>query len=179
MKTFAIAGLAVTLLAGASGLQARQAAQKDQSWLGQLVGEWDSEAEVVMEPGKPPVKSRGTESVRAIGLWIVAENRGSIMDMPFTGLLTVGYDPLKRKFIGTWIDSISTYLWKYEGTMDATGKVLTLETEGPNPAAGGKLARFRDVIELKSKDHRVLTSSMQGEDGKWMTFLTVNYRRKK
>ena len=42
----------------------------------------------------------------------------------------------------------------------------------------GKLAKYRDVIEPKSDDHRVLTSHVQGEDGSWQSFMTAHYRRK-
>jgi hypothetical protein len=149
-------------------------------WLQQFVGEWESESEVFMEPGKPPMKFKGTESSRMIGaFWVVAEGKGDMMGMPFTSLLTLGYDPEKNKYIGSWIDSMDIYLWRYEGTVDPTGKILTLETEGPCPMAPGGLSKFKEVTEFKSKDHRVFTSLRQGEDGKWTTVVTVNSRRKK
>ncbi len=101
------------------------------------------------------------------------------MEMPMTGVMTLGYDPEKKKYVGTWVDSMTSHLWRYEGTVDAAGKVLTLDTEGPNPAAPGKTAKFKERIEFKSKDHKVFTSSMQGDDGEWVTFMTMNSKRKK
>ena len=134
----------------------------------------------MMEPGKPAIKAKGTETSRLIGgFWVVGEGKGEMMNMPFTSVLTLGYDPDKKKYVGTWVDSMSSYLWKYEGTVDATGKILTLETEGPCPMAPGKLSKFREVTEFKSKDHRVFTSSILADDGKWTTMVTVNSHRKK
>jgi hypothetical protein len=43
----------------------------------------------------------------------------------------------------------------------------------------GTLSKFRDVTEFKSADHRVFTSSMLGEDGKWMTMVKGSSTRKK
>ncbi len=43
----------------------------------------------------------------------------------------------------------------------------------------GKTARYRDVIELKSDDHRTLTGNVQNADGTWQQFMTVDYRRRK
>lgn len=155
--------------------------EKEHLWLQKLVGEWTSEAEAVMEPGKPPVKCKGTETVRSIGgLWTVGEGTG---EMPGGGManmiLTLGYDPAKKRFVGTWIGSMMTTMWVYSGALDASGKTLTLDTEGPNMAAEGKTAKYREAIEFKNDDHRVFTSSMQGDDGAWQTFMTANYRRKK
>jgi len=155
--------------------------QKEHQWLHKLVGEWTSEGEANMEPGKPLEKFRSSESVRSLGgLWVLCESQG---EMPGGGtatmLMTLGYDPQKQKFVGTWIGSMMTYLWVYEGSLDATQKILTLNAEGPAMAAEGKLVKYRDVIEFKSDDHRVLTSHMLGDDGEWRQFMTAHYRRKK
>lgn len=147
----------------------------------ELVGEWTSEADATMEPGKPPEKFKGTESVRSLGgLWILAEGQG---EMPGGGaattMMTLGYDPQKKRYLGTFIGSMMTHLWVYDGALDAGERVLTLETEGPSVAGDGKMAKYRDAIELKSDDHRVLTSHMLGEDGAWHGFMTATYRRKR
>ena len=155
--------------------------QKEHQWLQRLVGEWTSESEAVCAPGEPPMKFQGSESVRSLGgLWILAEGQG---EMPGGGLgkmlLTLGYDPQRKRYVGTWVGSMMTHLWVYDGSMDATGKVLTLETEGPAMTGDGKMAKYKDVIELRSDDHRVLTSHMRADDGTWQQFMTAHYRRKK
>jgi hypothetical protein len=155
---------------------------KEHAWLQQFVGDWETDVEINMEPGKPPVKGKGVESDRMLGgFWLVAEGSGTMEGMPgtMTSLLTLGYDPEQKAYVGTWIDSMTSYLWKYNGSVDPSGKKLTLECEGPCPMKPGKLSKFREVTEFKSKDHRVFTSSMLGDDGKWASMVTVHYHRKK
>ena len=41
---------------------------KEHQWLQKLVGEWTCESEATMEPGKPPERFTGTESVTS-GCW--------------------------------------------------------------------------------------------------------------
>jgi hypothetical protein len=152
---------------------------KEHQWLQKLVGEWTFEAECVMGPDQPPVKSTGTESVRSLGgLWTLGEGRG---EMPGGGigttLMTLGYDPARKQFVGTFVGSMMTQLWVYDGALDPGGTVLTLDTEGPSFAGDGKLVKFQDVIEFKSDDHRVLSSQALGDDGKWHRFMTASYRR--
>jgi uncharacterized protein DUF1579 len=184
VKKFAIAGLVMTLLAGAA-LAAEEtpklpAPEKEHLWLQQCVGEWESEAEVMMEPGKPPVKCKGTEKTRSLGgFWVVGEGESEMMGMSFKNVMTLGYDAQKKKYVGTWVDSMTSHMWHYEGTVDASGKILTLNSEGPCPCNPGQVVKVREVVEFKNKDHRVFTSSMQGPDGKWNTVVTVNSWRKK
>lgn len=155
--------------------------QKEHQWLQKFVGEWTFEADMQMGPDQPATKSRGSESVRSLGgLWILAEGEG---EMPGGGsattILTLGYDPQKKRYLGTWLGSMMTHLWVYDGALDANGSVLTLDTEGPSMAGDGKTSKYQDVIDFKSDDHRVLSSQVLGDDGKWNRFMTANYRRKK
>jgi hypothetical protein len=147
-------------------------------WLEQLLGTWTVEIEMTA-PGIPPMKSTGTDTVRSLrGRWIMCELNAETPGMgSMTAVLTLGYNPETGKYQGTWVDSVNDHLWVYVGTLDATGKILTLETEGPNmidPAKG--LTRYRDVIELKTADHRTLTSFADA-DGNWVQVVTANYRK--
>ena len=139
--------------------------QEEHRWLHRLVGEWTFEGEASMGPGQPPAKLAGTESVRSLGgLWVQGEGEMP-GDCPGTTLVTLGYDPQKKRFVGTFVGSMMTHLWVYEGKLDKANRVLTLDTEGPDCADPTKLVRYQDVIELASDDHRILTSRARGEDG--------------
>jgi hypothetical protein len=155
--------------------------QKEHHWLQKLVGEWTYESEASMAADSPPISCVGTESVRSIGgLWIVAEGQGGVPGSPpWTSLLTIGYDPQTKRFVGTFIGSMMANLWVYDGELDEAEKVLTLNAEGPDFTQPGKTAKYKDVIEFNSDDHRLFTSHLLGDDGQWHQFMTANYRRKK
>jgi hypothetical protein len=184
MKTPALTLLTAILFATVSASFAQEAPQmpqptKEHAWLQQFAGTWDYEVEIFMEPGKPPMKAKGTEVARMIGgFWVVGESKGNMGEMVFTNITTFGYDPAKKKYVGTAIDSASSTLWQYEGTVDATGKVLTFGTEGPCPLRGGRMTQFRQVLEFKDKDTRVFTSSALDDGDKWTTNVIVTSRRR-
>lgn len=154
--------------------------QQEHKWLQRLVGDWTYEHECSMGPDQPPMKATGTESVRSIGgLWTVGEGHGEMPDGgPATTIMTLGYDPQSKRFVGTFIGSMMTHLWIYNGTLDAAGKVLTLDTEGPDFSGGPDLVPYQDIIEFVDDNHRKLSSQLRGPDGKWNTFMTAHYRRK-
>lgn len=151
------------------------------AWLLRLIGTWDIEGECSAGPGEPAFKTRSTERVRMLGgPWIVAEGEG---EMPggerATTMMTLGWNAQRQRFAGTWIGSMMGHLWVYDGTLDAAGQVLTLETEGPDFGAEGRTARYQDIITFHSDDHRTLTSRMLGEDGTWREIVTAHYRRQR
>ena len=152
---------------------------KEHQLLQKFVGEWESEGEAFMAPGQPPTKLKGVESSRLIGgFWFVAQIKSTVADFPYEQILTIGYDPAKKKYIGTVVDSMTSHIWQFEGTFDVTGNILTWETEGPVPSPQTP-SKFREVTELKSLDHKVFTSSILGPDGSWNTIMAINIRRKK
>ncbi|MGH8470072.1 MAG: DUF1579 domain-containing protein [Gammaproteobacteria bacterium] len=94
--------------------------------------------------------------------------------------MTLGYDPQKKYYVGTFVASMMTYLWVYDGgTLDGEEKILTLNAEGPSCTGDGKLVKYQDRIEIKSDERRVMTSHTLGDDGAWHQFMTASYRRKK
>lgn len=138
-------------------------------WLEKLVGTWNVfEKEDSAEPmGSEVVESHG-------GMWVVATGK---MPMPdgseATSFMTLGYDPAKGKYVGTWIGTVMTHIWVYLG--DLENDTLTLEAEGPGP--DGTTGTFRDVVTLHSEDHRTLSSYGLQPDGTWAQFMEMHYRR--
>lgn len=155
--------------------------QKEHLWLEKLVGEWAYEIEGTMEPGKPPEKFSGTESVRSLGgFWVVCEGRGIMPEIGMAAtIMTLGYNPLKKRYTGTFIGSMMSHMWLYDGGLDPSGKALRLDTEGPSFTEEGKMAKYQDVIEFVDDGRRVLSSSYLGGDGKWHQFISAHYRRTK
>jgi hypothetical protein len=96
-----------------------------------------------------------------------------------TTIMTLGYDPQNERFVGTFIASMMTHMWRYNGSLDATEKILTLETEGPSMTDPKKMSKYKDVIEIQSDSHRVLSSHVQDDNGHWRQFMTAHYRRQK
>lgn len=154
--------------------------QKEHQWLKQLVGEWTYESDCMMGPDQPPAKATGTQSTRMLGdLWLVGEGQGEMPGCgPATTLLTIGYDPQKGRYVGSWVGSMMNLLWTYDGFLDESGKVLTLEAEGPSFAGDGTMAKYRDVITLKGDDAYQFSGHVLGEDSNWTEFMTSQYRRK-
>ena len=155
--------------------------QAEHEWLQGLVGDWEYETEFSGAEGEAPTRLTGTETVRSLGgLWVLLEGRG---EMPGGDegrmLMTLGFDPRKGHFVGTWIGSMMTHLWVYtEGHLDAARRVLALDSEGPAMSGEGGTARYRDVVEVIDADHRVLTGNTLGEDGQWQPMMTVRYTRR-
>jgi hypothetical protein len=155
---------------------------REHKWLQKLVGEWTFKHEMPPQPGQEPCNTQGTESVRTLGgLFIIAEGRG---EMPGGGeanwILTVGYDPQKKHFVGSWVGSMMHNMWVYEGHLDPAGKTLTLETEGPKMSMTGPVegtTKYREVMEITGENERTFSSHMLGDDGKWIQIMNAKYTR--
>jgi hypothetical protein len=111
------------------------------------------------------------------GLWLVSNFKGSFGGQQFQGRGLDGYDPIKKKYVSVWVDSMSPALMLFEGNFDKEGKVFTQFGEGPG--MDGKMTKFKSVTEMKDPDSMVFTMSSAGNNGKEQTMLTIMYKRQK
>lgn len=154
---------------------------KEHEWLQQLVGEWTYESEFWAGPDQPGSKTSGTESVRSLGgLWVILEGRGEMPDGDeYTSLMTLGYDLTPQKYVGTWIGSMMSHLWVYDITMAPSGDELWMDGEGPDMTDVEKLGQYRDILTVKSPDHRILSGNYKNAAGEWTNFMITHYHRVK
>ncbi len=111
----------------------------EHGWLQKFTGEWRTECKGTMGPGQPPMQCSGTLTARKLGeFWIVNEMKGEMSGAPMTGIQMIGNDEVRKKYVGTWVDSMSAFMWQYEGSVNSSGKVLKLEADGPNFMGDGK-----------------------------------------
>jgi hypothetical protein len=175
-------GRALVLAVALGGLAVGEGpvgAQDPGEFLRGLAGEWSVESEARLGPGLDPVRSEARESARLIGgKWLVAEGSGVTPNgQPFTSILTLGPGSSGEGFVGTWIDSMQSHMWVYSGSLDAAGRVLTLETEGPVFGDPTRPARYREIIEVPDPHRKVMRSLILGPDGQWFEFARSEYRR--
>lgn len=181
MKKIAITAiLAVLAGAAAAAAQGPPPPTQEHQWLHQLAGQWEADLEVWSTPGQPPLKLKSTENARRLGgYWIVSEAEVAAPGPPYARAATLGYDPQKKKYVATAVDSNSMQIGRYEGTVDAAGKTLTLEGETPSPFDPTQSVRVREVIEVKGPDQKVSTTSLDTGGGNWVTLVRIDSRRKK
>ncbi len=150
----------------------------DHALLEQFAGEWTTKATAVMAPGEEPMTCEGTESAKMLGgFWLISQGEASMQGVPVSSLMTIGYDPKTKKYIATFVCSMDSTLWQYTGSVEDDGKKLVLETAGPSPLDPNKQVRFREILEFVAPDHKIFTSYIEGEDGQWTEFATIDYRR--
>ena len=147
---------------------------KEHEWLKGHIGTWDCTVHSKMMP-QP---SKGTETTKAFGdFTIVSEFKGDMMGQPFTGMSFMTYDPIRKKYVSTWCDTMMPAIFISEGTMDASGKKLTSTGKGPNME--GKIVEHTHVWEIKSPDETVFTmyETAKGPDDPHA--MWIEYKRRK
>jgi hypothetical protein len=146
--------------------------------LKQEVGTWDAVVEFAPGPGAPPMKSTGVEvnTMGCGGLCFITHFKADLMGTAFEGHGIATWDPAKKQYVGTWMDSMSTGLARSESTYDATAKRFTGSMEGPD--ATGKVVRSRSIVEWRDEKTRVFTMHATGPDGKEAEVLRITYTKR-
>ena len=139
------------------------------------VGVWDATVEMFMAPGAPPSVSKGTETVTMMGgFWQLSEFKSEMMGQPFEGRGTTGYDPAKKKYVGTWVDTMTPGYYTVEATYDAATKTMTGVMEGPDHS--GQVAKTKETTAVEGRRHPRLHDVRPGRPDRGMR---ITYKRRK
>jgi hypothetical protein len=141
-------------------------------------GTWDAVVEM-SPPGAPVMTSKGTEvaTLGCGGLCLVTKFDSDMGGMPFQGNGITTYDASKKKYVGSWTDSMSAGMLTSEGTYDAAAKVMTVWMEGTD--ATGTAQKMKSTSSYPDPDHRTMTMFMTGPDGKEVQGMKITYTRRK
>jgi hypothetical protein len=143
------------------------------------VGKWNLSLKSWPAPGAPPMESTGTAETKSLlgDRYVQMEISSNMMGKPFTGIATTGYDKAKKKFVGTWIDSMSTGMMLSEGTADPAGKVFTTQAAATDPLSG-KPTKMRIVSKWESDD-KFVDEFFEKKGGKDVKTMEITYTRAK
>ena len=142
-------------------------------------GTWNAAVEVVPAPGMAAMKSTGVETnvIGCGGLCLITDFKGTMMPgQTFEGHGVVAYNPAKKKYVGSWTDSMSLGVAMSEATWDPAKKTFTGWMEGPD--AAGNVMKSRSVSEHKADGTRVMTMFAPGPDGKEFQMMRIVYTKK-
>jgi hypothetical protein len=141
------------------------------------IGRWKAEMKVWMAPDAPPEMTTGTETNRLLGgLWLISDFRAEFAGEPYQGHGINGYDPVKKKYVGTWVDSMSKTMISMEGDYDAATKTMTMLGKSYDPAQQ-KLIDTKIGTSTKDENTRTMAMYMlpAGPGGEEIKAMEVTY----
>ena len=198
IKLFAAAAAMIILVGGAFAqdpskrtMTAEEKAQMD-AWmkaatpgdphkkLQDMVGMWDAKVTMWPAPGVPPQVSMGTSRNTSIlgGRWIQQEFTGSAMGQPFTGIGYTGYDNVKKQYVGTWMDSMSTSMMVTTGAPGSAPNTFEFTSSMDDPSSG-KTMPVKEKMTVVDANHQTWEMWYPSPDGNMFKMMQIDYARKK
>jgi hypothetical protein len=152
---------------------------KEHEVLKRDVGTWEATVKIWPSEGAPAMESKGTETNELLkgGLWLVSRFEGEAAGTPFTGVGATGYDPEEKKYVGTWVDTLSPHMMISKLEYDESSKTFTGTGEGRDsqtkqPYTAKLVARYID------DDNRVFEMHMPDKEGKHFKMMEITYKRR-
>ena len=141
------------------------------------VGEWTIKGKMLLPEGFQEFE--GEEKVVAIGkFWTVSHHSSDIFG-GLKGSTTIGFDPITKQFVGTWVDSFQPAATQMKGTYDKKTKTMTYATTGIG--MDGKPRPGKIVIQYTEENSHTFTMMHKdptGESDKMVKTMEMTYTRK-
>jgi hypothetical protein len=143
-------------------------------------GNWDAKVTMWMDPAAPPEVTDAQVSFKPMfgGRFQYMTHKGVWQGEAFEGIGYAGFDNVRKKFLSTWTDSMSTGFFVMYGDYDAANKTYTYKGDMPDPLKGGAMIPIREVTKLGDNDHFTF-EWYETHDGKESRTMQIAYTRRK
>jgi hypothetical protein len=155
--------------------QKSMAPGKEQEAMAAKAGNWKVE---MVDYTAGEQKSEATAEIKMLmgGRYQEIKVKGTMMGQPFEGCSTTAFDNIRKVYVNTWIDNMST------GITTAEGKAVdenTVEMKGQmDDPMSGKMMDFRNVEKNIDADHFTLEMYFT-TNGQEKKVMSVSYSRVK
>ena len=142
-----------------------------------FAGSWRTRTTMIMAPGADPEVTEGTSENDWVlgGRYLQQKYHGTAMGMPFEGLGYTGYDNVRGKYVGTWMDTFGTGLMNSIGVGRPTATQMDSEAEVYEPT--GKRGVFVCKVKLQDNDHHTFEMWRKAPNGKKFRMMVIEYSR--
>lgn len=146
--------------------------------LASLAGNWTTTTKEWMDPQKQPTESTGSVEAKMIlgERFLQQQISGTMHGRPHTGIWTVGYDNLLKRYVSSWIDSMSTQIFMMDGTASADGRTITFT--GQHAEVGGGHMSHRAVWKIVDGNNQEFVMYGAHHGAAEMKMMEVVYTRK-
>jgi hypothetical protein len=140
-----------------------------------MAGNFDTKVTLFLGP-EQTMQSKGVMKRQMVlnGLYLKEDYEGPFMGMEFKGMGITGFDQNQKKYVGTWIDSMSSGIMMSQGVYDPKTKTLTMAGEDFDPELNKKV-RTRDVLKIVSADEQQSEMYRSPEPGKEMKIMEIRF----
>jgi hypothetical protein len=144
-----------------------------------LVGDWKVTAKMWPAPGAKPEESTGKAHFEPMfeGRFIRETFEGQMMGKAFQGVGYLGYDNMKKKYTTTWMDSMSTGVFEFEGDSSDKGKTITSTSEEFTCPMTGAPKKIRAVMKKVSKNEVRYEHYDKDVSGKEFKMMELVYKK--
>jgi len=142
-----------------------------------MVGTWDVELTFLLQPGSPPIVTKGTSTIRPLfdGLFVEEKIEGTLMGTPFTTLAWTGFNTTTHQYEATRIASTNSIRIAETGAFDEKAKQLELKADY---SMSGDTWHHRTVIKQTSADAMTAASYLSfGRVPEWKG-VEIKYTRR-
>jgi hypothetical protein len=142
-----------------------------------MAGSWSTRIKTWMGPDSPPMEWTGSCEQKMLlgGRYLQQDFAGEMMGSPYKGIGFTGYDNHTRKYVSTWMDSMSTGIMCFEGTAGADGRTITQTARHDDPVQGPM--QWRTVTRIVDDRTFLFEMYSTGKSGKEVKMMEITYTR--